>query len=343
MAFLGSLRVWTVGSSFEGKMRRAFKEFAKALFFGLHRFGRSFGIAVVPVHPYSPVPDLDWMRANLEAWAWPSLLPGIRWNLEKQAIWLKETCLPYQKEYVGSPVYREAVAKGMGPGYGYIEAQVLHGVLRAIKPARIIEVGGGVSTFCMAKACEKNCEETQRPCDILTIEPFPRKALRSFVERGLPDVKTHLVEEMVQKVPLETFQELSANDFLFIDSSHTVKPGGDVNFLVLEVIPRLRPGVFVHFHDIYLPYDYQRNVLRSFLCWTETSLVRALLVENHRIEVLACLSALHYTCKELLREIFPEYRPQPDQNGLSLPGKEQEGHFPSSLFLRVVPLKEEAG
>jgi len=130
---------------------------------------------------------------------------------------------------------------------------------------------------------------------------------------------------------------LQQGDLLFIDSSHTVKPGGDVNYLILEVLPRLRKGVIVHFHDIYLPFDYQRDVLQTFFHWAETSLLRAFLIFNDKARIIFCLSHLHYERRDALREVFLEYSPQGDVNGLRLeeykPFKLVPEHYPSSIYI----------
>ena len=111
-----------------------------------------------------------------------------------------------------------------------------------------------------------------------------------------------------------------------------------MNYLILEILPRLRPGVIVHVHDIYLPYDYPRTVLQTFFHWTETSLLRAFLVGNERVEILFCESMLHYDRPDALRRVFPEYQPASDVDGI---GAHQpldlasDGHFPSSIYLRM--------
>src|SRR4030095_8150769 len=129
------------------------------------------------------------------------------------------------------------------------------------------------------------------------------------------------------------FADLGEGDLLFIDSSHVVQVGSDVNHIVLEVLPRLRKGVIVHFHDIYLPYDYNRGFLDRITFPLETSLVHAYLIGNRAIEMIACLSLLHYDRREGLRELFPDYNPQNDADGLFAPGGGR--HFPSSLWLRT--------
>jgi hypothetical protein len=98
--------------------------------------------------------------------------------------------------------------------------------------------------------------------------------------------------------------------------------------------------VVVHIHDIFLPYDYQRDVDRTFLHWTETSLLHAFLICNEKVKIIACLSHLHYERKDVLRKIFPKYNPQEDLNGLfyerdkSLTSQATK-HFPSSIYIQV--------
>ncbi len=193
-------------------------------------------------------------------------------------------------------------------------------------------MGSGVSTYCMLEALNRNRRETGSSYQLVSIEPHPSERLQA-----LPQID--LVKRNVQSVAIELFTSLGKGDFLFIDSSHTVKPGGDVNFLILEVLPRLRAGLIVHFHDIYLPYDYPRDTLRTFLHGMETSLLHAFLIFNNRAKIIFCLSQLHYDHSEVLREVFPEYVRQGDRQGLQLndrkPFDSIEGHFPSSIYLEI--------
>ena len=299
----------------------------------LYKVGTRLGIHVVPVHYYTPLASPRDLKKSKEIWAKKSSLPGIAIDLDEQAGNLKKICLPFQDEYLGNQIYLEAINGQYGPGYGYIEAQAFHGVLRQSKPKRVIEVGSGVSTYCALQALKKNKEEKGVDFSITCIEPYPSDALKAHAE-------IKLISDFVQKVSAETFLVLESNDILFVDSSHTVKPGGDVNYLFLEIFPRLKPGVIVHVHDIYLPYDYPRTVLDSYLQWMETSLLRAFLINNQKVRIIFCLSQLHYDRKEVLREVFPEYQPQKDENGLRVeqkhPFDEQAGHFPSSIYFQIL-------
>lgn len=309
------------------------RTFLKRFFFLIHRLLIRMGIAVYPVHYYSPAVDICGLSKSRSLWAKPSQLPGLRIDLDQQIERLEKACLPYQAEYAGNRTYVEAMRLNSGPGFGAIEAQALHATIRHVKPSRIIEVGGGVSTFCSQAALEKNAGEGRGKSPLICIEPHPSRRLRQLAETN---GSVRLIEKPVQAVPAAMFQELSESDILFIDSSHVVKAGSDVNHLVLEVLPRLRKGVLVHFHDIDFPYDYPRDLLQTFLPNNETSLVRAFLCFNERFEILYCLSHLHYERPERLKKIFPEYRPQSDRDGLRDDRAGAARHFPSSLWIRAV-------
>ena len=294
------------------------------IFLKLHLLALKIGIQVIPKHYYSSVADLYYLRSNRHLWQKKSTLPGIHCPVEDQVNALKAVCLPFQKEYRGNPYYTKAVSEEMGLGYGPIEAQALHGVVRHFKPHHIIEVGSGVSTYCSLQAMEMNGRG-----EILCIEPYPSQALKS-----LPQIR--IMECMVQQTPLETFDLLESNDLLFIDSTHTVKPGSDVNYLVLEVLPRLRPGVIVHFHDIYLPYDYQIDILNNFFQWSETSLLRAFLIHNSKAKILFCMSHLHEERQDVLKDVFPDYEPLSTPGGIYEGRYPLQGHFPGSIYIRII-------
>ncbi|MGK7933224.1 MAG: class I SAM-dependent methyltransferase [Microcystaceae cyanobacterium] len=305
----------------------------KRLWLAFYRLGLRFGVHIIPVHYYSPIPNIRELEKTKESWAKKSKLMGVSAELTQQIPQLSQICLPYQGEYKGNAVYNQAVQQGFGQGYGYIEAQALRGVIRHFKPQRVIEVGSGISTFCILNALQTNKKQDQIPFHLICIDPYPSLQLQQLSE-------LQLINKSVQTLEFDFFSSLQENDLLFIDSSHTVKTGGDVNFLILEVLPRLQKGVIIHFHDIFLPYDYPRNSLQTFFPWMETALLHAFLINNDHIKILFSLSQLHYENPEYLKEIFPDYNPQSDDNGLrdnyykpfENPSK---SHFPSSIYLKT--------
>jgi hypothetical protein len=139
---------------------------------------------------------------------------------------------------------------------------------------------------------------------------------------------------MVQELPLSFFDQLEAGDILFIDSTHSVKTGSDAVFLCVEVLPRLKPGVLIHFHDIYLPFVYPRDVLMHYFDWQETALLLALMKGSVELQPLCCLSALHYDAPGQIREVLKDYEPQENADD-GLAAAKSEGHFPSSMWLQI--------
>jgi hypothetical protein len=311
--------------------KRELKDIAKRALFEVHRAALRAGVIVLPNHYYVGVPDVNALRRSAATWARRSELLGIDCDLDGQVARIRDICAPFEPEFRGNPFYEDAVSRSSGPGFGYIEAQALHGVVRHLKPRQIIEVGSGVSTRCSLAATAMNEEEGAPRCDVTCIEPHPSSWLES--------ANIRLIRTEVQCLGFELFEALDAGSLLFIDSSHTVKVGGDVNYLILEVLPLLRAGVLVHFHDIFMPYDYARNALTSLEHPQETVLLHAFLIGNRNVEILFSLSHLHYDRSDCLLEIFPEYRPQPDSNGLREGGYGSftavSEHSPSSTYLRI--------
>jgi hypothetical protein len=304
-------------------MRQMTRAASFTLFFLLDKVG----LHVLPKHYYTPVPDYAWLRANKEAWTGRASLAGVHWDLDEQLQWLEEMCRSYYHEVAGLRFYREAAARGLGPGFGEIESQVLHCFIRTQAPPRIIEVGSGVSTACLLHASDINVQEGRPGSQIVAVEPYPKKA---FSHVG----KITHIKQPCQTVPISLFEQLQSGDLLFVDCSHAVKVGSDVIRIYLDIIPSLPPGVFIHIHDIYLPYLYPRSVLFYPFGWQETALLLALLINNQHLSVLACMSALHYERNDKLVTLLSDYQPQSNASGLC-PSYPAEGHFPNSIWLRT--------
>ena len=180
--------------------------------------------------------------------------------------------------------------------FGGTDALALYCMVRHFKPRLILEVGSGHSSRLCAQAAVLNgCTE------LVCIEPNPDPLLKL----GFPGLGT-LISQPVQEVGLETFDQLRDGDILFIDSSHVVACGSDVNYLFLEVLPRLKPGVIVHVHDIFLPCDYPRQwVKEQRRFWNEQYLLHAFLLFNSDYEVLQANSYLEATHPSQMRATFP--------------------------------------
>jgi hypothetical protein len=162
--------------------------------------------------------------------------------------------------------------------FSWLDSRSLFVLLRHWQPRRIIEVGSGYSSLLMA---DVNRRFFDGGIDITCIEPYPR----SFLAAGVDGI-ARLLTRRVQDVDLATYDALAAGDVLFIDSSHVAKTGSDVNHLYFEVLPRLRPGVRVHIHDVFLPFEYKRDwVIDQNRSWNEQYLLRALLMHSSAFRV----------------------------------------------------------
>ena len=242
---------------------------------------------------YWPIPDRRSLTDSL--WGRQSDLPGVDMNAAGQLRLLEEFRADYAAEYAA-----------IDRSFGEVDAQALYCMLRKYKPARMIEIGSGNSTHLSAAALLKNAAEEpgHSPCDFTAIEPHPAPDIRA----GFPGL-TRLLERRAQDVPLETFGALGENDVLFIDSSHVLAIGSDVQYEFLEIIPRLRPGVLVHVHDIFLPAEYPKRWVVDGRFWDEQYLLQAFLAFNNSFEVLWAGHWMHLTHPEQLRAAFSTYDP----------------------------------
>ena len=246
---------------------------------------------MTPVHFYEPIPDTQSLPETL--WSQPSELVGIDMNDSMQLDLLRKHFAKFRDEYDNLPA---EPPPGQKRPFRGVDALVAYCMVRHFQPRWIIEVGSGFSSLVLGQAAAKNKNSA-----LICIDPFPREFLR---KRNIPGLRS-LIEKKVQDIDLEFFSQLESGDILFIDSSHTVKIGGDVNYLFLEVLPRLKPGVIVHVHDIFLPFEYRRDwVLDEFRFWTEQYLLQAFLTFNSEFEVLLANSYLNHYHRQDLESRF---------------------------------------
>jgi hypothetical protein len=255
------------------------------------------GFHVTPVHFYQPIPDTQSLPDTL--WERPGELVGIDMNDAMQLDLLRNHFPRFRKQYQHFPTKPTGEQNRFYLGnhlFDGTDALVAYCMVRHFQPRLIIEVGSGFSSLVLGAAAAENDSAS-----IISIEPFPRE----FLRKGFPGLRS-LIEKKVQDIDLTFFSQLESGDILFIDSSHTVKIGGDVNYLFLEVMPRLKPGVIVHVHDIFLPFDYRRDwVLDEFRFWTEQYLLQAFMMFNSEFEVLMANSYLNHYHQEDLKAAFP--------------------------------------
>jgi predicted O-methyltransferase YrrM len=304
-------------------LKRSLKNSSKRLLRSIFELGQHAHFDILPRHFYSEIPDLRLLKTTTH-WKAPRSFLGIHGDTDDQVAWVDECTKRFRADLKQFQIHQAAVRmNGSDEGYGQVEADFLYCFVRANRPAQIVQIGCGVSTaVCLMAARDE--EYTPR---ITCIEPYPT----DFLKREHQSGHIRLIRQKLQDVGSECVDSLNSKDLFFVDSSHTLAPVGEVNLIVLEMLPRLAPGTYVHFHDIHFPYDYSPDTLSTALFFPhETALLYAFLTMNDRFEIAASLSMLHHERLDNLLQFFPDMKPRVFDKGLTV----QSGHYPSSTYLR---------
>jgi hypothetical protein len=252
-------------------------------------------------HYYEPLFHPSDLRHALDK---PRTLPGLNLREAEQVELLKR--FDYEEELTAFPMdgaEKSAFYYNNG-AFESGDAELWYSVIRHLKPRTILEVGSGMSTHLARAAIRKNEEELSGyRCRHVCIEPYEAGWLE---KAALETIRTR-----VEEVDFVLFESLQSGDLLFIDSSHVVRPQGDVLFLFQEVLPRLREGVTIHVHDIFTPRDYPEEwVLQSKRMWNEQYLVEALLAGSSWLTVLLAANYLAHERRTELADKAPVFRQQ---------------------------------
>lgn len=262
-----------------------------------------FNVGVFPIraHYFEPFFDARELTRPLSE---NRDLPGIDWNLEEQLQILNSFSFNEELSDVPANKTDELVFYMNNPSFGSGDAEYWYNLIRIKKPNRIIEVGSGNSTLMAVKAIRKNKEETPGyECKHVCIEPYENPWLEKL---GI-----NVIRQKVEYVGKDLFYELGENDILFIDSSHVIRPQGDVLFEYLELLPSLALGVIVHIHDIFSPKDYlEKWIKEQVLFCNEQYLLEAFLTSNKDWKIIGALNFLHHNNYEKLKEKCPFLTPE---------------------------------
>jgi predicted O-methyltransferase YrrM len=238
-------------------LKRQLKTKIKLLMRRVFEVGQRFGYDILPRHFYSEIPDIRVLKTT-SGWKTSRTLLGIRGDIDAQVEWVDRCTKNYRTGLKGFEIHNSAVQmNGSDQGYGEVEADFLYCFVRANRPKRIVQVGCGVSTAICLLAAK---DEGYNP-EITCIEPYPTEFLKRESQAG----RIKLIAQKLEDVGLDCVSSLGAGDLFFVDSSHTLAPAGEVNLIVLEILPRIAAGAYVHFHDIHFPYDYSPDTLSSGL------------------------------------------------------------------------------
>jgi len=282
-------------------------------------------LLIVPLHYYTPIKNIKNIQKN-------KLLKKIEFNKinfnkHKSFSFLRSM----QKEifiFKHRNIYEKIInnINSHGPGYGKIESIILQSVIRKKKIKRILEIGSGISTFCIIDALNisKNIDYK-----VMCIEPNPSNSLLKLVK----EEKITLIKKNIEEVPIKKILNFRP-DFLFIDTTHTVKPLSDVEFIYTRILPNIK-NCIVHIHDIYFPYLYQNNLhKKSYMQWSETMLLYCYLLNNKKAKIILSMPHIFHENKNLLNKFFKSWKLAKFNFGLQTDYGNSKSHFPSSIYLK---------
>ena len=235
----------------------------------------------LPGHFYSPIPSIDELKFKEEKiFNIPRELPGINLNEEEQIRILDEIKCFYNEQPFTAHKQDSLRYFFENPNYSYGEAIILYSIIRYLQPKKIIEVGSGYSSCVILDTNELFFKNT---ISCTFIEPYPQ-LLESLI-KDTDNSKVEIVQEDLQNIDISKFEELSAGDILFIDSTHVSKCGSDVNYIFFKILPYIKSGVYIHFHDICYPFEYPKEWVYEGRSWNESYLLRAFLQNNNDFEI----------------------------------------------------------
>jgi hypothetical protein len=260
------------------------------------------GYELVRKHFYSPLPDVETLPDQL--WAEPRPMAGVDLAMDRAESYLCESLKPFLEEY-RPPLH------GDGPSgfflqngsYGPVDAEILYAILRHEQPSRVVEFGSGASSYVIEDA---QMLTASAAFDHIIYDPYP---LTAKALGPLPNA-TIYPQGVEGGDPAAIAESLTGGDVLFVDTTHTVRTGGDVDWVVCTLLPILPVGVLVHFHDIFLPHEYPRRwVVNERRAWAEQYLLQAFLSFNSDFEVLFPTHAMARATPELITRMIPSFGP----------------------------------
>jgi len=261
-----------------------------------------------PGHFYSPIVSIeelskDTARIFREA---NRVIPGVAMNEDGQLDLLST----FETYYPTMP-FTETKSEGGrycfdNSVFTYPDAIILHCMIRYLRPKRIVEVGSGFSSCATLDTNEKFFHNS---IETTFIEPYP-KLLESLITAE-DRQRVTIIPLRLQDVDVELFERLERNDILFIDSTHVSKTGSDVNSLFFDILPALKPGVHVHIHDVFYPFEYPQEWVFGGRSWNELYLLHAFLQYNEKFKIVFMNNFMQQFHEARFRERMPLYLKNP--------------------------------
>ncbi len=257
-----------------------------------------------PGHYSSPIPgrqEVTDSSKDTERQARQSDIAGVNLNSEEQQT-LLESFYRYGNEF-DFPEHADNKQRYFfnNPMFGYNDAFILYCFLREFSPAKLIEIGSGYSSAMMLDYRDRFTSNTP---ELTFIEPYPERLNRLL--RPSDRNSSRIIENNIQDVAVDEFSSLAENDILFVDSSHVLRIGSDLSKIIFHILPELRVGVLIQFHDIFWPFDYPKVILDDGRLWNEAYLLRSFLQYNDSFEIVYFSSYMESRHIEVMTKKNPQ-------------------------------------
>lgn len=254
-----------------------------------------------PGHFHSPIPHLDDVERD-ETRIFdniPRRLPGVDLR-EQDQIRLFDKFREYYSELPFEPYKTDEMRYFFeNTYYSYSDAIFLYCMIRYTQPKNFVEVGSGYSSCAVLDTNELFFRNS---IECTFIDPYPERLLSLIKEEDKERIR--IITDRIQDVNIEEFSALSEGDILLIDSTHVSKVGSDINYIFHEILPCLKEGVYIHFHDIFYPFEYPKEWVYAGKAWNEAYLLRAFLQYNNHFEIVFFNTFLEFFYEDrFLREM----------------------------------------
>ncbi len=261
-----------------------------------------------PGHFYSPLPDIVQIRKK-EGKLWgepPDSVAGIDLNVGEQLSLLKKFHGYYQDLPFSDQKKHDLRYYFANDFYSYSDAIFLYSMIRHLKPKRIVEIGSGFSSCLILDTNELFFQE-RIACTF--IDPYPERLFSLIKNEDKENIT--IIRKELQDVNLGIFRELGKDDILFVDSTHVAKIGSDVNLIFFDILPVLNQGVYIHFHDIFYPFQYPKEWIYEGRAWNEAYILRAFLQYNTHFRITFFSNFLFHFYPDLILKRMPLCRRNP--------------------------------
>ena len=261
--------------------------------FGSHKLSLSKSILkIIGIFPltsnyYEPLFNFDNLKKKLNE---KRNLPGVKFDVDEQVKSLSQFNYNEELKNLSFNFNNKFFEAG--------DAEIYYQTIRYFKPKKIIEIGSGHSSLLAKQAIKNNKKIDNVTTKLTCIEPYEN--------RWLEENDIHVIREKVEEIDIKIFSDLNKNDILFIDSSHVIKPQGDIIKIFLEILPKLKPGVIVHIHDIFSPRDYPENWLKvENRFFNEQYLLEGILDNSSKYKIMLSLNLLKHDFYSEIKKVCP--------------------------------------